>query len=263
MVLGEMITDYLLILPVVIIVMALFLYPGKAAGEKKRRLKNLTSARYMWDLWNKKWTAEAGDSSFLAQQNQLRDLKRKYENIDREYRTSLLSLERTMKERQQKKFLEHCSIDTCTVPRINTGLKNILKSVGIENAADITRNKLLGIPQLDNTLTNELIAWRDNMERNFLFDPTQGIDRSDLQILIHKYQPMIKPVERDLLQGILKLHRIQEEILKKRITLKPAVEKRARELAQAEADFEVFSSTPEELIKQEIIGIFRPGKDFR
>ena len=263
MTLGEMITDYLIILPFVIIVMALFLYPGAAAGEKRKRLGNLDSARYMWDLWNKKWIAEAGDSRFLSQLNQLRDLKRKYESIDREYRTSLLTLERTMKERQQKKFLEHCSIDTCTLPRINTGLKNILKSLGIRTAADITRNQLFGIPQLDNTLTNELIGWRDKMEKNFLFDPTQGIDRSDLQILIHKYQPMIKPVERDLLLGILKLHRVQEDILKKRITLRPAVEKRARELAQATADFEVFSHTPEELITQEILGIFRPRKDFR
>ena len=261
MVLGEMITDYLMLLPVVIVVMALFLYPGKAAGEKRKRLGNLTSARYMWDLWNKKWTAEAGDSAFIAQLNQLRDLKRKYESIDREYRTSLLSLERTSKERQQKKFLEHCSIDTCTVPRINTGLKNILKSVGIGTAADISRNSLLSIPQLDNTLTNELLAWRDKMERNFLFDPKKGIERSDLQNLIHKYQPMIKPVERDILQGTLKLHRIQDDILKKRITLRPAIEKRAQDLAQAEANFEVFNRTPEELIKQEIIGIFSPRKD--
>ena len=260
MAIGEMITDYLIFLPVIIVVMALFLYPGKAAYEKRRRLGNLNSARYMWDLWNKKWIAEAGNSAFISQQNHLRDLKRKYEGIDREYRTSLLSLERTMKERQQKKFLAHCSIDSCTLPRINNSLKNILKTLGIRTAADITRNSLLGIPQLDNTLTNELLAWREKMERNFLFDPTQGIERSDLQILIHKYQPMIKPVERDLLQGTLKLQRIQEDILKKRITLRPAVEKRARELAQAEADFEVFSHTPEELIKQEIIGIFRFGK---
>ena len=263
MVLGEMITDYLMLLPVVIVVMALFLYPGKAVDEKKKRLGNLKSARYMWDLWNKKWTAEAGDSAYISQLNKLRDLKRKYESIDREYRTSLLSLERTNKERQQKKFLEHCSIDTCTNPRINTGLKNILKSLGIGTAADISRNALLGIPQLDNTLTNELLAWREKMERNFIFDPTKGIDRSDLQVLIHKYQPMIKPVERDLLQGTLKLHRIQEDILKKRITLRPAIEKRARDLAQAEADFEVFSRTPEEMIRQEIIGLFHPKKDSR
>lgn len=260
MALGEMITDYLTFLPIVIIVAALFLFPGEAAGEKKRRRKNLESARYLWDLWNKKWIAEAGDSAFFAQLNQLRDLKIKFEKIDRDYRAGLLLLERTVKERQQKKFMERCSIDTCTLPRINTGLKNILKSVGIGTAADITRNKLLGIPQLDNTLTNELLSWREKMERNFLFDPTQGIERSDVQILIHKFQPMIKPVERDLLQGTMRLQRIQADILKKRITLRPAVEKRARELAQAEADFEVFSRTPEELIRREIDGIIHPRR---
>jgi DNA-binding helix-hairpin-helix protein with protein kinase domain len=132
--------------------------------------------------------------------------------------------------------------------------------VGIRTAADITRNKLLGIPQLDNTLTNELLAWREKTERTFLFDPTQGIDRSDVQVLIHKFQPMVKPVERDLVQGILKLHRTQGDIVKKRITLRPAVEKRARELAQAEVDFEVFIRTPEELIWREIDGILFPRK---
>ena len=135
--------------------------------------------------------------------------------------------------------------------------------MGIKTAANITRNALHVIPQLDNTLTNELLAWREKMERNFLFDPTQGIDKSDLQIFIHKYQPMIRPVERDLMHGTLKLRRIQEDILKKRITLRPAVEKRARELAQAEADFDVFSRTPEELIKREINGILHPRKNLR
>jgi len=263
MVLGEMITDYLAILPVAIIVAVLFLYPGEAAGEKRRRKANLDSARYMWDLWNKKWIAEAGDSAFLTQLNQLRELRWKFESIDRGYRTGLLSLERSMKDRQKKKFLERCSIDDCTIPRIGAGLKISLKTAGIKTAADITRNTLFGIPQLDNNLINDLLAWRDKMERNFLFDPTKGIERSDVQALIHKYQPMMKPVERDLKLGILKLHRIQEDITKKRLSLRPAFEKRARELAQAEADFEVFSQTPEELIKREILGILHPRASTR
>ncbi len=260
---GEMIPDYLSLLPVAIVVAALFLYPGTAASEKKRRKANLDSAWYMWDLWNKKWTAEAGDAAFYAQLNHLRSLKGKYESIDREYRAGLLALERTMKERQQKKFLERCSIDSCTLPRMNAGLKNILKLVGIGAAADITRNSLRGIPQLDNTLTNELLAWREKMEKNFLFDPSRGLEQSDVQALIHKYQPMMKPVERDLKAGTLKLHRIQADIVRKRITLRPAVEKRARELAQAVADFEIFSRTPEELIRQEIDGFLHPRKGFR
>jgi len=258
MVLGEMVTDSLSVLPVAIIVAALLLYPGAADAEKRRRKANLDNARYLWDLWNKKWISEAGDSAFLQQANHLRDLKWKYEGIERGYKNGLLELERTIKDHQQKKFLARCSIDSCTSPRIGDGLKNILKSAGIATAADITHKRLLGIPQLDNTLTNDLLAWRDKMEGKFLFDPSQGIDRSDVLALIHKYQPMMKPVERDLLHGIPKLHRIQEDIAKKRITLRPAIEKRARELSQAEADFEVFRSTPEELIRREIEGIIHP-----
>jgi DNA-binding helix-hairpin-helix protein with protein kinase domain len=254
--LGEMISDYLLLLPVVILVAVLFLYPGEADSEKRRRRNTLDSARYLWDLWNKKWLAEAGDAAFFAQLHHLRELKSKYEKIDHNYRAALLSLERSMKERQQKKFLEQMSIDACTIPRMNPGMKNTLKSLGVRTVSDITQNSLRRIPQLDNTVTNELLAWREKMERNFLFDPTKGLERSDIQALIHKFQPMIKPVERDLKVGTIKLHRIQEDIIKKRTTLRPAIEKRARELAQAEADFEVFSRTPEELIKKEIDGIF-------
>jgi DNA-binding helix-hairpin-helix protein with protein kinase domain len=259
MALSGMITDYITPLVVAVIVGVLFLYPGAAAVEKKRRKGNLDSARYLWDLWNKKWNAEAGDSQFHSQLNKLQELKRKYESIDRGYRTGLVTLERTMKDRQQKKFLDRCSIDNCTMPRVGPGLKNTLKSAGIRTAADITRNRLQVIPLLDNTLINDLLTWRDKIERTFLFDPTKGIDRSDVQALIHKYQPMMKPVERDLQNGILKLHHIQQDIIKKRVTLRPAVEKRARELAQAEADFDVFSRTLEELIKQEILGVIRPG----
>jgi DNA-binding helix-hairpin-helix protein with protein kinase domain len=260
MAIGEMITDYLMFLPFGIAIGALILYPGAAADEKKRRRLNLENARYMWNLWSKKWTAEAGDGSFFAQLSQLRSLKGKFESIDRGYKAGLLALEHSMKDRQQKKFLESAGIDTCMVPRVGDGLKKVLKSAGIKSAADISQKSLRAIPQLDNTLTNDLLAWREKMEKNFLFDPAKGVDRADLQALIHKFQPMMKPVERDLQQGIPKLHRIQEDILKKRITLRPAVEKRARELAQAEADFEVFRRTPEELIRQEISGILNLGR---
>jgi DNA-binding helix-hairpin-helix protein with protein kinase domain len=258
--LGEVISDYFVFLPVVILVAVLFLYPGEAEGEKRKRRVALESARYLWDLWNKKWLAEAGDAAFFAQLHHLRELKMKYEKIDRDYRAALLSMERTIKERQQKRFLEHISIDTCTLPRMNSGLKNILISLGIRTASDITPKTLRGIPQLDNTLTNEILAWREKMERNFLFDSSKGLEQSDIQTLIHKFQPMMKPVERDLKSGTMKLQRIQADIVKKRISLRHAVEKRACELAQAEADFEVFSRTPEELIWREIDNFLHPRR---
>jgi DNA-binding helix-hairpin-helix protein with protein kinase domain len=254
--LGEMITDSLTILPVILIAAILLFYPGKATVEKRRRRRNLESARYLWDLWEKKWTGEAGDAAFRAQLSHLRELRSKYESIERGYRAGLLALEGTIKERQLQVFLAGYPIDTCTVPRLSPGLMTILKASGIGTAADITPRKLMGIPQLDNTLTNELLSWREKKERNFLFDPTKGVGTSDIQALIHKFQPMMKPVERELKTGIAKLHRIEDDVQKKRIALRPAVEKKAKELSQAEADFEVFGAAMEESIRRDIEGLF-------
>ena len=197
--------------------------------------------------------------AFNKELSHIRELKLKYESIDREYRNELVALEKNKKDRQQQKFLEHCSVDDCPVPGLSADRKRALRAAGILSAADITQKKLYGIPQFDNTLINQVLAWRDRMEKNFLFNPKLGIDPSDLLSLVHKYQPMVKPVERDLVQGIRKLRRVQDDIIKKRALLQPTVERRAKELAQAEADFAVFSRIPEELVRRDIDWILHPG----
>ncbi len=255
-------SDYPALLITGIIVAILFLYPGQATGEKQRRSRNLENARYMWDLWNRKWLAEAGDGAFLAQMDHLRKLRRKYENIDRGYRAGLLSLENSGRERQLQLFLERCSIENCPAPRL-IGLRSVLRSWGVDSAADVTPKKLMSVPQIDNTLANEILAWRQRMEKNFLFDATKGIQGPDLQALIQRYQPQMKPVEQEIRTGIVRLRRIDEDIRKKRIGLRPAVEKRARELAQAEADFMVFGNTPEESIRRDIDQLLHPRGSVR
>jgi DNA-binding helix-hairpin-helix protein with protein kinase domain len=257
--LGEVITDFTLLLPVALVILVLFLYPGGAAAEMKRRRSGLRTARHIWELWYRKWTTEAGDVAFNKELSHIRELKLKYESIDREYRNELVALEKNKKDRQQQKFLEHCSVDDCPVPGLSADRKRALRAAGILSAADITQKKLYGIPQFDNTLINQVLAWRDRMEKNFLFNPKLGIDPSDLLSLVHKYQPMVKPVERDLVQGIRKLRRVQDDIIKKRALLQPTVERRAKELAQAEADFAVFSRIPEELVRRDIDWILHPG----
>ena len=254
MMLGGMLTDadYLAVLGIAVIVASLILYPGKSAIEKRRRRRNLENTRYMWDLWYKKWTVDAGDTAFQAQLNKLQELRQQYEKIDQGYRAGLLALEKTVRERQMTNFLRQAGIENCPLPRVGNRLKEVLKCAGIGSAADITRKNLTGVPQLDNTLVNELLGWREKIERNFIFDPAKGVESSDLQVLIQKFQPRIKPVERGIRQGIANLHRIEEEIQRKRVALRPAMEKRAKELAQAEADFEVFSRTPEETIRHDI-----------
>ncbi|MDD1693574.1 MAG: hypothetical protein LUQ71_02500, partial [Methanoregula sp.] len=67
-----------------------------------------------------------------------------------------------------------------------------------------------------------------------------------------KYQPQMRPVERELLQGTARLSRIQQDVLKKRVMLRQPVEKKAQELAQAKADYRVFESIAEEAVRRDI-----------
>jgi len=219
------------------------MYPGKENAERKRRKKEFEDARYSWRLWEKKWKTEAGDAEFAAQFKALTALKGRYMAIEQEYKNALVALQHTSRERQQKKFLENCFIDTCTTPRWNENQKAALRSFGIETAADIAPNKIRSIPGFDTRLTNALLNWRKQQESKFVFDEKKGVSAADIEGLIHTFQPKIRPVERELLIGIEKLHAIQQKILKNRTKFQPVIEKSARDLAQAHANLSVFALT--------------------
>jgi DNA-binding helix-hairpin-helix protein with protein kinase domain len=221
----------------------ILMYPGRDTAEKKYRKKKFGDARYSWRLWEKKWKAEAGNAEFAAQLGALTVLKGKYEAIEQEYKNALVTLQHTSRERQQKKFLENCFIDACTSPGLSENRKAALRSFGIETAADIVPYKIMSIPGFDSALTNELMNWRKQQESRFVFEEEKRVSASDIQGLIHTFQPKIRPVEREILIGIEKLHSIQQQIFKNRAKFQPVVEKSARDLAQAHANLSVFALT--------------------
>ncbi|WP_292370760.1 helix-hairpin-helix domain-containing protein [Methanoregula sp. UBA64] len=239
---GDILRILASIVPALAGVLILFL-PGKDTAEKKRRKKAFEDAKYSWKLWEKKWIAEAGDAGFTVQVTALNALRAKYEAIERDYQNALVELQHTTKERQQKKFLENCYIENCTSPRLGDNRKAALRSFGIETAADIDMHTIMSIPGFDAAIANELAAWRAGQERLFVYDDKKGVSPSDIQNLIHTFQPRIRPVEREFLMGIENLHAVQQKILRNRAKFQPVIEKSARDLAQAEANFSVFTLT--------------------
>jgi len=249
---GELVTDPVLILFLGLAAIALFFFPGKEDRERRKRWSGLETAEYMWKLWNRKWTKEAGEGTFVTQLNRLRELRHAYESIDREFQRGILGLEKTVRDGQVSGFLERYAIASGSLSRINPVQVADLKAAGIVTAADVTPTKLRRIPRLDPKVSGELIAWRERLEKAFLFDPQKSVNRAEVRALVHKYQPQMRPVEAELVQGIRRLARIQQDVIKKRVTLRAAVEKRARELAQAKADYRVFESDVEEAIRKDI-----------
>ena len=227
---------YLVLVAALIVAEILFLHPGKEIVEKKRRKNLLENTRYSWRLLTKKWHHEAGDDAFRMQLDRLFVLKSNYETIEKEYKNALASLQHATREWQQKKFLEQYTIKDSVIPHIREDQTIRLRSYGIRTAADITRSNLAGRCQLDSVQVGELLSWRKNLEKLFLFDPSKGPDKSDTMALIHRFQPRLKPVERELQSGINQLVRTHREILYNRAKFQPLVEKSAKELSQAEVN---------------------------
>ncbi len=234
---------YLVLVAALIVAEILFLHPGKEFVEKKRRKNLLENTRYSWRLWTKKWHHEAGDDAFRMQLDRLFVLKCNYETIEKEYKTALASLQHATREWQQKKFLEQYTLKDSVIPHIREDQIIQLRSYGIRTAADITRPNLAGRCQLDRVQVGEILSWRKNLEKLFLFDPSKGPDKSDTMALIHRFQPRLKPVERELQSGINQLVRTHREILYNRAKFQPLVEKSAKDLSQAEVNVRADENT--------------------
>jgi DNA-binding helix-hairpin-helix protein with protein kinase domain len=97
------------------------------------------------------------------------------------------------------------------------------------------------ITELDEIHKEELLTWRHQMENKFRYDPSHAVDKSDIQPLIHKFQPKLKPLERELHLGPDALHKIQQTILSNRARFQPVTEKSAKDLSQAHADYDLFT----------------------
>jgi DNA-binding helix-hairpin-helix protein with protein kinase domain len=240
LVIGGLLINIWLIIPTILIAILLFFYPGKETKEKKRREKIYKTTLNNWVPLNNKWKAEAGDEGFKTQFNQLNILKKNYEQIEKEYKNAQITLQNTVKERQLRKYLETCFIDSNNISQIGPTRKSTLRSFGIETAADISYHKIMGIPGFGEVLTSELVSWRQYMESKFRFDPSKGVDKTDIQMLQQRFHPRMRPIERRLQTGIENLNQIQQKIFKNRGDLYSTVERGAKELAQSYANLKPF-----------------------
>jgi hypothetical protein len=69
------------------------------------------------------------------------------------------------------------------IPKIGPGRQQILASFGISTAADIDEGTILSIKGFGEALTNNLLAWRDEVRRRFRFDPQTAVSSPDCQLL--------------------------------------------------------------------------------
>jgi DNA-binding helix-hairpin-helix protein with protein kinase domain len=202
---------------------------GRALAAARRR------ARDEWARAVARWTYGAGDETFQRKRRRLDETKAEYHDLPASHRRRLQALESGRQERQRQRFLERHDLASAGLKGVGPGREAMLASYGITTAADVTSEALARMPGFGASLTRQLLDWRRRLERGFVFDPAQGIDRAELLAVEAAVQADRRRLEQTLRHGAADLRALADAAERARKALRPTVERAFAALALAEA----------------------------
>ncbi len=149
------------------------------------------------------WTTRASwyGNHFEMKKSELRALHKRHESLAREYIDERQRLQFRAREMQLAQFLQQYFISDQTISDIGPTRKATLASFGIETAFDVEENAILQVPGFGPKLTGRLLQWRQEIERQFVFNPTVGIPLQEQQALDLRFVQARQQVETRLVSG--------------------------------------------------------------
>lgn len=228
--------------PLLIVAAILFFSGGnEIATELRTRRTALEEARKRKFSLDSRWQQEASILPFQNALKELTALRTEYEGLGVQIKVEQQKLEENRLTSQLNKFLDAFFIENYEIPSIGTSRKAVLASFGIETAADITWNKVIRVRGFGEKLTRDLVGWRKKLEGQFKFDPSKGVDPSDIADLNQRFSSKRKQLEAKLLEGPEKLTQIKSKIQQVRVQLSATMQEAAKQFAQTEADMNVMN----------------------
>jgi DNA-binding helix-hairpin-helix protein with protein kinase domain/predicted RNA-binding Zn-ribbon protein involved in translation (DUF1610 family) len=140
--------------------------------KAKLRFKEVTDA----------WRTRCGITQAMEVKAALYEAKRQLINIEREKPLRLSIYQSKRHGMQLLKFLESQEIRKAKIRHVGLARQTALASYGIENALDITEEKVLQVPGFGANNSVPLLEWRRNIEKSFVYDPKPNeLDKLELQ----------------------------------------------------------------------------------
>ena len=165
--------------------------------------------------------------------------KEVYERLPkiREYR--LKQLEADVSERQLNEFLDQFEINEGQIKDIDLLTVSLLRSRGVQTAADITPENLKQVSDLTEPQAQQLLFWRAGAKRQFKFDSSRGVQVQDRLNVEREMDNLRMQLEHELNTGATHLQRLQHEMESQHQQIVKALPDAYRTRAQSEKDWEV------------------------
>jgi DNA-binding helix-hairpin-helix protein with protein kinase domain len=114
----------------------------------------------------------------------IEDLKARIDALAPERETQLRALARPVAEAEQRaRYLGQFRIEDARLYNLGPARCAVLRSWGIDTAADLTPEKVAEIPGFGRNLTDRIVSWADGVQRRFRFEAGSTVDPLEVQKL--------------------------------------------------------------------------------
>lgn len=213
---------------------AVMFFGGGSGYQQLLTAKSLAASN--WAAARREWEVETGPEPFEKKMSLLRIMAGEYRELPALEKTQLEDLHRRRREIQMQRFLEGHLIARAKIPGIGDGRKATLSSYGIDDAFDVTYQKVRAVPGFGDATTTKLVNWRGSIEHKFVFNSSASADPVAIKQVKDGIARRRVEIEKALARGPIELEQLRTHALTARGRPTQRVIEAYRALKQAECD---------------------------
>jgi DNA-binding helix-hairpin-helix protein with protein kinase domain len=189
--------------------------------EKRAELAAaLARAEATWHSLVEDWRTKTVGVDFTTERQVILGLKAQLDALSVERAARLQALAKPVSEVEQRlTCLEQFRIEDAGLFNIGAARIAVLRSWGVETAAEINEDKVGSIPGFGRSLTERLVNWRESLEQRFHFEPTAVTDPRDVQRIDRELAARRARYMRELRRAIVGLEKRINDIGEERRAL--------------------------------------------
>lgn len=215
--------------------LAAYLLFGQVSPDQGLLSAN-AQAELEWTAAVREWGSETSPVRFDQKKAQLMGLVSEYRNLPSKERANLEALDKRRRELQLQSFLESHLLTRAKISGIGDSRRATLASYGIENAFDVTDQRVRRVPGFGDAMTARLLGWRASVEAKFTFNTRLGTDPSAIQRVKRDIDRRRGEIELALARGPIELEQLKVHILAARARPTQRLLQAHRTLQQARFD---------------------------
>jgi len=179
----------------------------------------------VWQALVREWQAQPAPPDFSNQRKAIESLKAKFDALLPEREARIRALARVISEAEQRThYLGQFRIEDAGLHNIGAARAAVLRSWGIETAAEIDVAKIAEIPGFGRSLTERLVYWRERLENKFRFEPVAVADPLEVRKIDRELATRRTRLVKELRSGIAALEKEVHAIRDDRAALWERVE---------------------------------------